>query len=116
MTTLEECVAELLKRGLDDWIQAAEVASVVKSHSGQGMADSIDSMALEVIGQLLRRKLMIAGDLTPEGFAEWNMPAGAAVDRIVRDWKALGRSPDLGEVCWLCNTPEGDVRARGSLP
>jgi U3 small nucleolar ribonucleoprotein component len=31
---LQACIDELLKRGLDDWIQAAEVAFVAKSALG----------------------------------------------------------------------------------
>jgi hypothetical protein len=115
MTTLEKCITEILRRGLDDWIQAAEVASVVKAYSGQSSSAGVERVALEAIGELLRRNLMKAGEVTPNGFAEWGMTADAAVDRIVRDWNNLGRSPDLGEVCWLCNTRDGDIRARQNL-
>lgn len=33
-TTLKRCVDELLKRGIDDWVQAAEVAFVAQSTMG----------------------------------------------------------------------------------
>jgi hypothetical protein len=115
MTMQDECITQVLRRGLDDWIQAAEVASVVKSCSGQSTPEGIDRVALEVIGELLHRNLMKAGDVTPKGFSEWGMTAGDAMDRIARDWNKLGRSPDLGEVCWLSNTAEGDFWARQSL-
>jgi hypothetical protein len=115
MTAHDECLMQILRRGLDDWIQAAEVASVVRSCGVQSTHEGIERAALEMISELLRRNLMKAGDVTAKGFSEWDMPSDDAVEHIVRAWTKLGRSPDLGEVCWLCNTPQGDALARQGL-
>jgi hypothetical protein len=115
MTTHDECIMQILRRGLDDWIQAIEVASVVRFCGTQSTPEGIERAALEVIGELLRRNLVKAGDVTAHGFSEWGMTADDAVEHIARAWNELGRSPDLGEVFWLCNTVEGDALARESV-
>lgn len=115
MTTIESCIDEVLKRGLDDWIQAAEVASVVQSIAGQRSNASIRRITLEVIETLIQRGLMRAGEVTREGFYEWDLTADQALEKIVTTWNALGRLPELGEVCWLSNTAQGDSRARSML-
>ena len=114
MTTVDACATELLKRGLDDWIQAAEVASVVQSVDRQATSADIRRVALEVIDELLRGEFMKAGDVTSDGFTEWSMTPAEAIERIAREWSALSQSPELGEICWLSNTSKGDQRARSA--
>lgn len=53
MTSVEACVEEILKRGLDDWIQAAEVASVAKLTGLQTTDLGVQDLALEVIAELI---------------------------------------------------------------
>ena len=114
VTSVDAFVTDVLKRGLDDWIQAGEVASVVLSADKQATTNDIRRVALEVIAELVRSGLMKAGDVTSEGFTEWSMTPDDAVQRIVREWNAIDRSPQLGEICWLSNTSEGDRRARAA--
>ncbi len=114
VTHIDACATEVLKRGLDDWIQAAEVASVVQSADKQATSAVIRRVALEVIGELVRGELMKAGDVTSDGFTEWIMTPAEAVERIVGEWSAIGRPPELGEICWLSNTSKGDLRARSA--
>jgi hypothetical protein len=109
---VDACVEEILDRGLDDWIQASEVASVAKLTGGEATTEGIESLALEVIGHLVRGELMAPGDVTTDGFSEWGMRPDEAVRRITTDWKALGRLPNLGEICWLSSTSTGARKAR----
>jgi hypothetical protein len=102
----------ILTRGLHDWIQAAEVVSVVKSALPTAPEVDILDLSLSVIRELVKGGLMSAGDVTTDGFREWGLEQEAAVERIEREWIALGRRPGLGEVCWLSNTDAGDKRAQ----
>lgn len=111
MTSVDEYIDEVLKRGLDDWIQAAEVVSVVRSSGGETSEARMREVALEVIAAVLRRGLMKAGDVTKDGFVEWNMMPDESLERITAGWNALAKSPELGEVCWLSNTSLGDLQA-----
>lgn len=112
MIPVEICVVEVLRRGLDDWIQAAEVASVAKLTGGQSTNSDIEELALSIIQDLVDRGLMKPGDLTKDGFIEWDLKPSEAVQRIRQSWRSLGRLPGLGEICWLSNTVEGDRKAR----
>jgi hypothetical protein len=114
VTTVDACASEVLKRGLDDWIQAAELASVVQSVVGQPSIADIRRVALAVIDELVRGEFMKAGDVTSDGFTEWILTPAEAIERIAREWSALSQSPELGEICWLSNTSKGDERARSA--
>ena len=115
MTSFDGCVDEVLKRGLEDWIQAAEVVSVVQSSAVAEVCLDVRRVALEVIVELVRRELMKAGCLTVDGFVEWDMAPSKAAERIVEAWLASGLLPGLGEICWLSNTKRGDLRALALL-
>jgi hypothetical protein len=56
---------------------------------------------------------MNAGDVTLDGFKDWDTAPNEVLERVEREWVALGRAPNLGEICWLSNTEAGDKRARG---
>ncbi|MEO8904124.1 MAG: hypothetical protein ABI627_21610 [Polyangiaceae bacterium] len=112
MTTVDECVIEVVRRGLDDWVQAAEVVSVAQSIGGQTTSAATQRVALEVIGELLRSGLMQAGGVTKDGFSEWSMSWDEAFEKIASEWEGLGRLPNLGELCWLSNTSKGDQLAQ----
>lgn len=103
-------IDELLVQGADDWVMAADVAWLAKSVGGASDED-VPDMAIALIKEVLTRGLMQIGDVTDGGFFEWDMSPEEAADRVSREWRARGRSPDLGEVCWLANTAAGDVRA-----
>lgn len=52
---------------------------------------------------------MELGDLSKEGFCMWNLPIEECLNRVEREWNALGRNPSLGEICWLQNTDKGNA-------
>ena len=103
---------ELLLRGLDDWVMAAEVASLARSVGGAATDTEVRDMAVEAISAVVEDGLMQVGDVSDGGFFEWDMKPEDAVQRVASEWRALQRSPDIGEVCWLSNTPAGDARAK----
>ncbi len=106
-------VAELIVRGLDDFIQAAEVASVIIS-AGQTEPAQVRAAALKEIGTALESELMVIGTLGQEGFAMWMGSLDMSMGRLAEAWP-IDRTPELGEVCWLANTPHGDARAEEIL-
>lgn len=103
-------IDELLLRGADDWVPAAEVAWVAKSTGGAASDEEVLDTSIAAIRHVVMNGLMEVGDVTDGGFFAWDMDPRGAVEKVARDWRALGRSPDLGEVCWLANTPAGDAR------
>ena len=108
-----EPVHELLIRGLDDWLQLAEVVSVVSSAMPTREEAETRSATLETIQQMLARGLIQVGEVTPGGFSAWQLPPDVTLRRIVERGDALGGMPGLGDVCWFSNTTAGDAIARG---
>ncbi len=109
---LSSCIDEILLLGLDDWIQASEIASVARTVGGARSENQVRALSIEIIRAVVQGGLMKAGNVTQDGFREWGQSPNDAVERIAGQWAALGRGPDLGEICWLSNTEEGDRRAR----
>lgn len=110
--TFDEILIEVLDRGLDDWIDVAEVMGIVVEFGDWPQGPEQDEWALALIRTLLEQGMMVAGDLSEEGFREWGLSPDAAFARIEREWRALGRSPALHEIGWLSNTEHGDAFAR----
>lgn len=109
---MDACFEELLIRGLDDWIQAAEVASVVRTTGHTTSADAVRDRSLELIRRMLHDDLFVVGDVKAGvGFVPWTATPDVALQRIESEWRALPDGPDLGEVCWLNLTPKGRTRA-----
>ncbi|HYN65010.1 MAG TPA: hypothetical protein VES36_10450 [Candidatus Limnocylindrales bacterium] len=104
-------IEELLMRGADDWVTAAEVAWVAKSMGGSATDDGKRDIAFKLIRQVLEMGLMKAGDVTEGGFSAWELSPAESFARIEREWRSLGRIPEIGEVAWLANTPSGSRRA-----
>ena len=110
-----ELADKVLILGLDDWVMAADVVSVLVG-AGIPIHDARSShYALNVIEYLLSGGLMTAGDVTAEGFVPWEMDPSTAIALIKERWEELGGPPDLGDVCWLNNTDEGDARAESAV-
>ena len=104
-------IDELLIQGADDWVMAADVAWLAKSVVGAMSDEEVLDIATTVINEVVTAGLMQIGDVTDGGFFEWDLPTGEVVERVAREWRALGRLPDVGEICWLANTTAGDARA-----
>jgi hypothetical protein len=111
----QQVLDEMLVSGLRDWVQASEVASLSMEVGGASTDSEIRTLSLTVIRDALEQGLMTVGDLTREGFTPWGGEGEAAIHRVEASWLDLGRGPNLGEVCWLCNTDAGDIRANQVL-
>lgn len=65
--------------------------------------EKVKSLTLRVVGDLLRDRLVRAGQLDRTGarFIPAEMTAEQVVDFIDREWAKLGRTPNVGEVIWF---------------
>jgi hypothetical protein len=109
--TIQQCIDELLMSGCDDWVNVAEVTSVAKFTGGAQSADEIRDLSLRLIREVVQQGLMEIGDLPDQSrrLALWPMTPQECLDRVEREWNALGRNPSLGEICWLQNTDKGNA-------
>jgi hypothetical protein len=109
--TIKECVEDVVMRGCDDWLDACGVASVAMSIGHAHSAEEIRDLSLKIIREVVQQGLMEVGDLPEEGrrLKLWPMTPQECLDRVEREWEALGRNPSLSEICWLENTDKGDA-------
>lgn len=106
------CIDELLVRGLDDWIQAAEVASVSRKAGGASSNPDCRALSLRIVRQLLDRGLFEIGLVNElAGFVPWALSVDAIMQRIEGCWPEGSPSPELGECFWLRLTAEGERQA-----
>jgi len=102
---------ELLIRGLEDIIQIAEVISVAQMVDDKNSEADMVSTVCDCIRSLVDQGLIVVGDLdtssSPLTIRPWRGDSNAIVDRINREWRALGRDPGLAEICWLRLTIDG---------
>ena len=106
----------ILYQGLDDWVQVVQIIYEVEAEAiSRGEARSvteIQEISIAMIAHLVRSDLMVLGDVDRSGFIEWRLGDVARHIQEVRDrWSALGRTPILGDVCWLKLTEQGELYA-----
>ena len=110
--SLRECLDDLLVCGLDDWIQAAEIASVARTIGAAVTEVEVRDLSLRLVRELIGQDLMEVGAVTESGFTSWEISVDQALRRIEQEWRALPKGPDLGDVCWLNLTKKGEVQAK----
>jgi len=106
---LKPFIEQLLRSGLDDWVDASEVAWIAQETGEAVTKSEILSLSLEAISEILECGWMRIGDLTHEGFRPWPISNSDGLERVRREWVALPtKTPNLGEIFWLANTEDGD--------
>jgi hypothetical protein len=102
---------EILRRGLDDILQLAELISIAYSAFHISMGSPMMKAIALSLHDLLVRNLVIVGNLDsshlPLVVSRWPGDPDSIVRRVISDWTALGHDPGLSEVCWLQLTDEG---------
>lgn len=109
---LESLKRELVLDAADDYIDLSWVIHDVRE--AFGVTDDTELMfhTVAVLHALLDDGLLRAGVPTREGgFEPWQEDTGAVVDRIISEWRELGRTPNLWEVVWLDATEAGEAYA-----
>lgn len=116
MSTKRTPKEDLLVGGLDDW---ADAGWALQSSRLSGASDPIAlrDFTLELIAEVLREGLMIAGDIVEGDHVPWQTSAEEAAERIAREWldEWGDEVPTPGAIVWLSNTAAGDEIARSVL-
>jgi hypothetical protein len=101
--------------GYDDWVDLCGVTSAVQEKLGVS-GEALLQTTLAVVNEILTTGLMTVGVLSSDmtSFIPWQSAVPEALARIEREWRALGRDPNLWEICWFANTAAGNERARRS--
>jgi len=117
MSEMNDPLRSFLVEGLDDWIGLWRFARLVRDQLPGGTADEIRERAMLMVRELVVGGYVRPGRLTEDrpGFLEWDEDAEEAVERIDREWRQLGRDPNIPDICWFSNTERGDRVAREFL-
>ena len=102
----QQLIDLILDRATLDWLQAHEVAEIVKFDGGQSGLEQIRDISVSIIGELLRNGLIVCGDVSKDGFSIWPLSAESSIDKIEKSWRKVVE-PNLGDVCWISLTNAG---------
>jgi hypothetical protein len=105
---------QVLVRGLDDWVYAADVYGIA---AGSGLAEpsAIRELSLGLTSEILVEGLMVAGEVDGTGHRPWEMSTGDAIVRITEDWLEWTEQLTPGAVVWLDLTETGRALAKDAL-
>jgi hypothetical protein len=105
----------LLVEALDDWLHLADVAWAARQFARSEGKQDVVAAATQVLAALLHDDLIQIGEVSDGGFFEWDVPPDEAIARVGREWLALNRHPQPGDVCWLANTAKGRAHAEALI-
>jgi hypothetical protein len=117
MSELSDRELDFIVEGLDDWIGLWRFALVARDERPDATAEEIREQTLPMLRRLVIGEYMRPGALTEDapGFVPWDESGEEALTRIDREWRALGRDPNIPDICWFENTQHGDQVARELL-
>ncbi len=82
-------------------------------------SEMIRARVLSIILELLRSRLIEAGDLSPDfrTFIPWSMSPERTVSRIDTEWELMDDEPSIWDIVWFRTTEHGErvVRALHSI-
>lgn len=96
---LRELAVEACK---DDFVYFAEFVGMVIRITGS--TDGALQKAGEAVAQFVRDGVIVAGDLTDNGFAPWpTAPSGSAarIEQEVTDYLKNGETPGIADIAWF---------------
>jgi hypothetical protein len=101
--TPDEVLDSLAEECQMDHIGLWEIVDAVRFDLGTTSASEIRTLTLGLVRSLLFERQMLVGHPTPDGrhFVSWDLPPDQAVSRIEKEWSALGREPNIGEMAWF---------------
>ncbi|MBW3542359.1 MAG: hypothetical protein KY476_18995 [Planctomycetes bacterium] len=98
-----ELKAQIEAEGEHDHIGLWEIVRCVRGQLPWEDSQTVKDTTLEIVEDLLSTGRWQAGFPAADGrgFSAWNVALQEAIDRISREWTALGREPNIGEIAWF---------------
>ncbi|MBA2691208.1 MAG: hypothetical protein H0U65_01770 [Rubrobacter sp.] len=107
--TLSKGAHGLLAANAEDHLDLWELLWTVEAEEDlEDNPEAAREAGRRVVSELVKGGYIHAG--IPKGrsdFIPWPLSADEAIERIEREWKALGREPDISEVAWFDITEKG---------
>lgn len=101
--TSDDILESLVEECHEDHVGLWRIVNAVRDDLGSTNPAERKALALRLVRTLLEDRGMQVGFPTRDGrhFLPWNVSADQAVSRIEKEWAALGREPNIGEVAWF---------------
>ena len=107
---LSETHKEILRLSADDdtglWLIIKRVAK--DAYSTTSTPKWVRRKVIEVIRDLLDNQLIEAGNPNGPNFQPLFSTTNEIIRYIEQEWDGLGRTPNIGDVCWFRATPAGE--------
>lgn len=108
-------VEDLLARGVDDWLDLGLIVDIARRAETRS-EEGLTAVAMGLVCSVMVQGLMQPGAVVAGKFEPWVVTPGVALERIIREWLAVGtRDLRPGDVVWLRNTETGDGLGRSVL-
>jgi hypothetical protein len=106
--TPEDVLENLAEECHTDHVGLWEIVDAVRFDLGSTSASEIRALTLRLVRALLCDLGMQVGHPAPDGrhFVSWDLSPEQAVRRIEKEWSALGREPNIGEVAWFTSAEQ----------
>lgn len=106
--TPDDVLESLVEECQEDHVGLWRVVNAVRFDLGSQNPLETRTMTLRLVHRLLDERGMQVGHPAPDGrhFIAWSLATDQAVSRIEKEWSALGRDPDIGEVAWFTSMQE----------
>jgi len=102
MQHLEAIIEGLFREAEDDEVGLWRLVAAIRHNLGQTTEADIQATSLQVVEKLIERGVDLVDYHEGRGWAKWpEQSVEAKLARIQREWNALGRAPNLGDICWF---------------
>jgi hypothetical protein len=101
--TPDEVLASLVEECREDHVGLWRIVNAARFDLGSVNPTETRALTLRLARSLLAEPGMQVGFPAPDGrhFVPWDLPPDLALSRIEKEWSALGREPNIGEVAWF---------------
>jgi hypothetical protein len=105
----EDVLDSLIEECHEDHVGLWRIVNAVRFDLGSTNPLDTRALTLRLVRSLLQEHGIQVGQPAPDGrhFIPWDLPTDQALNRIEKEWSALGREPDIGEVAWFTSAPSG---------
>src|SRR5947208_2356557 len=109
--TQNDVLEGLLNECQADHVGLWELVRCAQFDLGAKDAEETRVLTLTLVRQLLNEPGIVVGHPAPDGrnFVAWRLTPDEALRRIERDWIALGREPNIGDLAWFTSADESVV-------
>lgn len=108
-SAIESLKKDMVADTVEDYMDLSFYVALVEEAFGVSDPSELMFYTAAVIHSLLEEGLVRAGELTGEGFFMWDEDVAGAVERILYEWRELGRAPHLWEIVWFEATEKGEA-------